>query len=126
MTDLGTDVHCVSDFLAQMPLVSGRTALAHALARRLQTPRGMFPWWPDYGTDLRQYLLAHIDTQRISAAAQSECEKDERVAAVDITAATVTDTTVTLQIEVTPDESPDAVFEFVLTITQAKVVLVEV
>lgn len=73
------DIYCIDDFLPDMPVVTGRTALAHRLARRLQTPRGRFPWWPNFGTDLRQYLLSKAKPTAIASAAEAECLKDEQV-----------------------------------------------
>lgn len=77
-----TDISCVQDFLPDMPVVSGRTALAHRLARRLQTPRGRFPFWPNFGTDLRAFLLTKASATSIASAAESECLKDEQVDSV--------------------------------------------
>ena len=117
-TDFGTDIHCVTDFKAHMPVVSGKLCLAQALARRLQTPRGVFPWWPDYGLDVRKYLLSTIDTSEIEGEVQAECEKDERVDSVQVSAIR-TESSVSLIVDVTPDDETDP-FEFVFIVTADK------
>jgi hypothetical protein len=73
------DVWCLDDFKASMPAISGRMALAQRLARRLITRRGSMPWWPNDGTDLRQYLLSKASPSEIAGAAKNECKKDEQV-----------------------------------------------
>ena len=59
MTDIGTDLYCISDLDPAGRTVSGPEALAQAIARRLQTPRGALAAIgddPDYGLDLRDYV----------------------------------------------------------------------
>lgn len=92
MTDLGVDLYCISDLDAAGRTVSGSEALAQALARRLQTPRGALAAIgddPDYGLDLRDYVGADVGSgaeAEIEAAVRAECLKDERVQDVDVTA----------------------------------------
>jgi phage baseplate assembly protein W len=81
---LGTDIGCYPDLDSSGALVSGRTMLAQALARRLTTPRGGLFYDTNYGTDLRLYLnegMTNEAQSRIKAAVESECLKDERVSA---------------------------------------------
>lgn len=84
-TDFGIDVSCVADIDPTFALVSGRRALAQALARRLSTPRGGLFYDGTYGYDLRSQLNAAVDdfggTFAIAAAVEAEVEKDERVLA---------------------------------------------
>jgi phage baseplate assembly protein W len=85
MATLGTDISCYPDLDAAETLVSGRTGLAQAIARRLTTPRGGLFYDGHYGTDLRSFLSEGFgpDTQaRVAAAIEAECRKDERVAGV--------------------------------------------
>ncbi len=110
------DVYCVSDFLARMPTVSGRVALAHRLARRLSMPRGIWPWAQDDGTDLRQFVLSKVPPQRIARATIIECEKDEQVESIDVIRLTRTDRTITQRLQVNDGDGP---FDFTLTITEA-------
>jgi phage baseplate assembly protein W len=118
MADLGTDIDCLEDFKARMPLVEGRLCLAQAIARRLMTPSGRFPFWPDYGTDVRRFLLAKAQSTTIASAVQAECLKDERVVFADVTVVLV-QTTLTLTIELTADDDAES-FEFVFTVTADK------
>jgi|SRR5688500_6834067 len=116
-------VHCVSDFSPHMPKVSGRTALMQALARRLQTPRGRVPWWPNYGTDVRSLLLSKAPRHAIVSAAVRECSKDERVEQVDAVFTLSADgRTIRLNLTVTDAEGP---FDFTMTIDEAAVSLIE-
>lgn len=92
MSALGVDLYCISDLDPAGRTVSGTEALAQALARRLQTPRGALAAIgddPDYGTDLRDYVGADTGVgaeAEIEAAVRAECLKDERVRDVDVTA----------------------------------------
>ncbi len=79
---LGVDISCYPDLDPLGRLVSGKTALAQGLARRLTTPRGGLFYDTNYGTDLRLYLnegMTKESQSRIKAAIESECLKDERV-----------------------------------------------
>lgn len=80
--DYGTDLSCVFDFTNEMAEVSGRLLLAQACARRLITARGTVLDDLNYGYDLSGELKDDIgpgDVQRIKAAVEAECVKDERV-----------------------------------------------
>jgi len=82
MADLGSDISCYPDMDSSGAIVSGRTCLAQALARRLTTPRGGLFYDTNYGTDVRLYLSEGMTKEaqsRIKAAIESECLKDERV-----------------------------------------------
>lgn len=84
-TDFGTDISCYPDLDPLGTLVSGNTALAQAIARRLITPRGGLFYDTNYGTDLRLYLnegMTNEAQSRIKAAIEAECSKDERVSSV--------------------------------------------
>lgn len=115
--DATIDVHCVTDFLARMPEVSGIVALMHRLARRLSMPRGIWPWAPDDGTDMRQFLLSKVPSRQIVRAAILECEKDEQVESVEAAIIARTDRVIQLRLTVTPVDG-DA-FTFTMTITEA-------
>lgn len=85
---LGVDVACYPDLDAMGSLVSGKTMLGQAIARRLTTPRGALFYDTNYGTDLRLYISEGMTTEaqgRIKAAVESECLKDERVAGATAT-----------------------------------------
>jgi uncharacterized membrane protein len=66
-----------------LEIVSGRTALMQAIARRLVTPRGGLFYDADYGYDVRQFLSGNtVGVSAIASQVEAEAEKDERVAQV--------------------------------------------
>ncbi len=107
----------LGDFRPEMPTVSGGTALVHRLIVRLQTARGRFPWWPNFGTNMAQFLLSKATPKQIASAAEAECRKDEQVKQVTATA-TVSNggRAIILEIRVVTSSGP---FLFTLSITQA-------
>lgn len=112
-----TDLFCIEDMRPDMPIVSGRAALAQRLARRLQTPRGRFKWWPLFGTDLRAYLLTKTPARQVASAAEAECAKDEQVESVSVSAEIQNNgRQIHLVILVTDVAGP---FQFTLTIDDA-------
>lgn len=118
-----TDIYCITDFRPEMPMVSGRVALLHRLARRLQTPRGRFPWWPNFGTDLRLYLLSKTPAGVVAAAIENECLKDEQVQDVSATCQFLDSTRkLVAQVTVSDAEGP---FVFTLEISTAAEMLIE-
>lgn len=85
--DLGYDLSCVSDIDPTGRSVSARRTLAEAIVRRLTTPRGRLIDDANYGFDLTQFLnddVSPVDLAELKAAAESECLKDERVIAADV------------------------------------------
>lgn len=118
------DIHFDGDFLPHMPEVSGRTALAQCLGRRLTSQRGRFWYWPNFGTDLRKYLLTKADPGRIASDAEDECMKDERVESVEVSVTSIDFDTkeMILTIAVVDAAGP---FTFTMSITEAKATLVE-
>lgn len=86
MSELGTDISCLSDIGAKFRFASGFENLGQAIARRLQTPRGGLFYDLDYGTDLRDWLNAvytEADRAEFASAIAAECEKDPRVLSAD-------------------------------------------
>jgi hypothetical protein len=82
MTDYGSDLMCVTDLDPAMAEHSGRMVLAHALARRLSTPRGGLVDDPNYGYDVVSFINDDVDTHALALLGSSvdrEFEKDERV-----------------------------------------------
>lgn len=115
--------YCLGDFRPEMPLVSGRTALIHRLTVRLQTPRGRFPWWPNFGTDIAAFLNSKATPGVIAAAAESECLKDEQVADCQATATIENNgRTIRLTLAVFDANGP---FALTLSIEQAKLTLID-
>lgn len=128
MADLTTDITAtvglwsLGGFKPSMPKVSGMTALAHRLCVRLQTRRGRFPWWPNFGTRVADYLLSKTTPQQIASDVQAECMKDEQVSSC-IANAILEDSgrRVRLEIEVIASTGP---FRLSLSVTQAKLDLI--
>jgi hypothetical protein len=88
-TDLGTDVFCIDDIDPAFAVVSGSTAVAQAIARRFDTPRGGLHYDGEYGYDLVEWMNREItdaDTFRIGLAVEAEALKDERVLAAEASA----------------------------------------
>lgn len=54
-------------------------ALAQAIARRLQTPRGALFYDSNYGYDLRDLIGGSTTTSQAIAGIEDECRKDERI-----------------------------------------------
>ena len=116
-------VYCDGDFRYSMPTVSGRVALAQRLKTRLTTRRGKVPWWPNFGTDLRAFLLSKVPAQQIADAAKFECEKDEQVERADCAADIAADgKALTMIITIWDSEGP---FVFTMTIGEAVTSLIE-
>ena len=81
-TDFGTTLSCVFDIDAMGATVSGLTALAQALIRRITTPRGRLLSDPNYGYDIAGELEDDVTTQQVNAIAanvDAEFLKDQRV-----------------------------------------------
>jgi phage baseplate assembly protein W len=128
MSALGVDLYCISDLDAAGRTVSGNEALAQALARRLQTPRGSLAAIgddADYGLDLRDYVGEDTGTgaeAEIEAAVRAECLKDERVRDVDVTAV-IRDRALTVSLRVA---STAGVVRLVLAVSAVTVDLLKV
>jgi phage baseplate assembly protein W len=85
MADFGKDISATTGLDPAFTLVSGTTLVTQALFRRLTTPRGALFYAPDYGTDVREALLARLDRVRLDGwrtRIEAECKKDERVRTV--------------------------------------------
>lgn len=80
---LGTEISCVDDLDPLFTLVSGRTALIQALARRYITTRGSLVEDEEYGYNLRDKLGESVtpgELAEIESEVVDEALKDERVA----------------------------------------------
>lgn len=109
-------------------LVSGRVALAQALARRLTTKHGTLEWIndnPEYGHDVREYLGEDVGPRAefvIASRVQAECLKDERVRAAQVTP-TLAAGRLSLAVRITDAEGP---FRFTLAVSDVSVELLKV
>ncbi len=81
-TDFGTTLSLTFDLDAMGATVSGLTALAQALIRRITTPRGRLLNDPNYGYDIAGELEDDVTTQQVAAIGanvDAEFLKDQRV-----------------------------------------------
>lgn len=78
------DLALDGDMRPHAPDSLGTRAVAERLRRRLTTKRGTMPWWPEYGTDIRQHLLSKVPTWRIAKDVEFELLKDEQVQALSV------------------------------------------
>jgi hypothetical protein len=127
-TDYGTDLSSEgNDLEAFGRMVSGRTALAQALARRFDTERGTLQGDPLYGYRLANFLRGPFDARTrlaLVAGAAAECEKDERVLAASCEASFEASTkTMRLAISAETSEGP---FALVLNVSAVSVEILRV
>lgn len=121
MADLETiDLYWLAEPKAEMPEITGRTALIHRLYRRYNTRRARFPWWPNDGLDVQDYLLAKKRPEDIAREVRLEGEKDECVDSIVVDASFVAGH---LTLALTVDDG-DGPFDFTLDVTAARVALV--
>lgn len=123
----------LGDFKPDMPTVRAAAALVHRLALRWQTPRGRFSWvssngkicgWPNFGTNLAQYLLTKTPSRQIAVAAELEARKDEQVSDIRVTPEVQQGgRLILLSVRVVADEIGP--FTFTLSIEQARVTLID-
>jgi phage baseplate assembly protein W len=86
-TTYGSCWSCVSDLASPGTFVTGNRAIAEAIARRLQTPRGGLIDDPTYGYDLTDFVDADVspaDLARMQSNVVAECLKDERVSGASV------------------------------------------
>lgn len=79
------DIWLTDDLKLEMPEVRGVVAVAQRLFRRLTSPRGIFPFWPNKGFDVRGALLSKMSPARMKSAIEAECKDDEQVLACTAT-----------------------------------------
>ncbi len=97
----GTDVSWFPDLDPNLSLTSGNQTLAQAIWQRLMTPRGTFPWDPEYGLDVRGLLNETILPNTIGAWQRqiaNEIEKDERVISANVVITQTSQTAISISI----------------------------
>lgn len=106
MADLGSDFSGVLDLGPSLGSVSGRRALAEAIARRWTTPHGSLFYDFDYGHDVRQYVNAPPPASGvIESQLSAEAFKDERVRDCDVSVERVGEA-LTIRGIITDDSGP--------------------
>ncbi len=80
-------------------MVSGFRVVGESIYRRWITPRGRLIGYPDYGTDLTQFInddMSKRDIAAMNASLQAEALKDERVTGATVTSTLANDGTLTI------------------------------
>lgn len=93
-SELGSCIGGISTVDFALSKVTGRTALAHRIMRRLNTPRGGLFYAPDYGYDLTALIgstesLSLVE-QRVEEQVLAEEEVSDARAAVSLSTGTLT------------------------------------
>jgi hypothetical protein len=128
----GSDLWCTDDLREDMAEVDGHStlALAQAVVRRLDCPRGALPDDPDYGIDLRGYCNRGVTAdgvRSLAGAIRAEVTKDDRVERASVTV-TPSPTGTELAITLAVEARDPALGGFTLTLaaTSAQVLLEEI
>lgn len=127
----GADLWCEADLRDDFAEVDGQTtlALAQAIVRRLDCPRGALPDDPDYGLDLRSYCNRGVtadDVRSLAGRIRAEVSKDDRIEALTVTVApSPTGTELAVTLAVTARDPSVGGFALTLALTSAEVLLEE-
>lgn len=125
VTDLGRDLSCVDDLLADFREVIGRRCLAEAIARRYITDRGTLIGDPNYGFNLTNFLNADLgtgDVALLQSGAEAEALKDERVLSAVVVATLAADGLLTVVCTLTDADGP---FTLTLAVSAVTVEILE-
>lgn len=108
---LGTCIGGVSEIDYALTKVTGRTALAHRLLRRLITPRGGVWYAPTYGYDLTELIGSTVPTSVIEQRVEEQMYAEEEVSDAAATAV-LTSSALTVDVNVVDADGP---FKLVLS-----------
>lgn len=87
MADLGSDFSGTLDLDPALRQVSGQRALAEAVVRRITTPRGSFPDFPDYGFDVESLIGSTMTDSAIRQRITEQAQLEEEVKSCRVTIA---------------------------------------
>jgi hypothetical protein len=108
----GTDVSTIGDLDPYMPLISGPRIVAEAVARRLQTARGLLDHAPGQGFDTYALLnkgFSSAELDNFRAIISAEAEADERVLSASVRVSfNAPILTLTISVDLTTAEGPFA------------------
>lgn len=127
----GSDISGAADLDEAMTEVDGFTtlALAQALVRRLDCPRGALLDDLDYGIDVRSFVNRPTTTAEINALAgqiRAELLKDDRVESLTvIVAPTPTGSAMAISLSVLPVDARLGPFRLTLGVTSAELLIQE-
>lgn len=117
-----TDIYLLDDMNLEVTEVSGVVALVQRLYRRLTTPTGMFPWWPNEGYDCRDALLSKTPLWKIKTAIESQCTRDEQcISAVATLVKSADGKTMNITVAIKTEEGD---YAFTMQITEAASTLI--
>lgn len=128
----GSDISCDSDvdLLAREVDGASTLALAEALVRRLDTPRGSLPDDKDYGISITSHLnrgVTDADVRQLAGQIRAELALDDRVASLTVTVApNSTGSTLRIEIAVQPVDANLGTFTLTLNASDAGLVLEEI
>lgn len=134
MSTLGIDVNTpvgadgMVDLDPLFGLVSGRTALVQAIARRWTTVRGTLAWInddPDYGEPVQEFIGSESDGRTnfvVASRLEREALRDERVKAARVTTS-ITAGRLTILAQITDADGP---FRLTLAVSSVGVELLKV
>jgi hypothetical protein len=125
---LGVDISSYPGLDPMGTLVSGLTALAQRIARRLTTPRGAWFWAPNECTDVRGFLNDSIGNDnalaQIAAAIEREALREEAVA-IATANVSFSQQTQTLTVHLTGTTRTAGPFNFVMAVTSVTLALLK-
>jgi len=120
---LGVDVKCFPDLDPGLTLEAGTPVVAHALLRRLETPRTGLFYDPNYGFDVRSFMNDSVNLAGFAAdlasGIEDECLKDPRVTAADVTVTRLDPTSWRIQVAVTLSSATR--FDLIANVSQVDV-----
>jgi hypothetical protein len=102
---LGTMIGGVDTIDYALTKVSGRTALAHRILRRLMTPRGGLFYAPTYGYDLGELIGSSVPVSVVEQRVNEQVLAEEEVSDAR-TDATLATGTLTVSIQVVDADGP--------------------
>ncbi len=128
----GSDISCDSDVAPDVAEVDpfSTLALAQAIVRRLDCPRGQLPDDKDYGISLRQYAnkgTTAAEIQSLAGQIKNEIAKDDRVESLTVTVRpSSTGTTLRVELAVLPVAARLGGFTLTLSVTSAAILIEEI
>jgi len=128
----GSDISCDFDVAPDAAEVDpfSTLALAQAVVRRLDTPRGSLPDDKDYGISIRQYVnkgTTAAEIQSLAGQIRNEIIKDDRVDTLTVTVIPdSTGTTLRVVLAVQPFDPDLGGFTLTLSATSAAILIEEI
>lgn len=124
----GRDLSCVEDITETLDEVDPFSVrgIGEAQIRRLTTPRGSLPDDPDYGLDVRSYAnrgVPQSELRDLAGQIRSECLKDDRLDAVQVTVTMPAPSSLRIAITNTPVDVSLGQFSLVLAVASGTVLV---